>query len=159
MKDNKRTTKQVIAEQQAINRKLWAKENGRLHHVDANKLIAEFMGWKRGKNEETNTNQYFLAQPEHWYLKDENELEYHTSWDWLMPVIEEIDHLQRERIQGIEDALSTRCLGDVYNAVVEFINEHNKYICGSCGDHVNEVVFNHDADVDECTNCTEYYER
>ena len=32
-------TKKVILEQQAINRKLWAKENGRMHHVDANKLI------------------------------------------------------------------------------------------------------------------------
>ena len=32
MKDNKRTTKQVIADQQAINRKLSAKENGRFHH-------------------------------------------------------------------------------------------------------------------------------
>jgi len=35
--------KEIIASQQAINRKLWAKENGRMHSVDANRLIAEFM--------------------------------------------------------------------------------------------------------------------
>ena len=111
----------------------------------SNKLIAEFMGYevKHGKCYSPKYNDGTIAP-----------MQFDRSWDWLMPVIEEIDHLQRERIQGIEDALSTRCLGDTYKAVVEFINEHNKYICGSCGDHVNEVVFNEDADVDECTNCT-----
>ena len=53
------------------------------------------------------------------------ESSYHTSWDLLMPVIEQIDHLQHEPIQGIEDALATRCIGDTYNAVVEFIKEYN----------------------------------
>jgi hypothetical protein len=85
--------KEIIAAQQAINRKLWAKENGRMHSVDANRLIAEFMGWKSRTNEETNTQQFFLAQPDHWYLKDESELQYHTSWDWLMPVVEKINDL------------------------------------------------------------------
>ena len=110
----------------------------------SNKLIAEFMGYevKHGKCYSPKYNDGTIAP-----------MQFDRSWDWLMPVIEEIDHLQRERMQGIEDALSTRCLGDTYKAVVEFINEHNKYICGSCGDHVNEVVFNEDADVDECTNC------
>ena len=129
MTDNKRTTKQVIAEQQAINRKLWAKENGRLLHVDANKLIAEFMGWKRGKNEETNTNQYFLAQPEHWYLKDENELEYHTSWDWLIPVVSKCrvqSNSEDSHWEAIYYSLEGCDLDVTYNAVVEFIKEYNK---------------------------------
>ena len=51
---------------------------------------------------------------------------YHTSWDWLMPVIESIDHLQYELVQGIEDALATRHIGDTYQAVVEFIKENNQ---------------------------------
>tara|TARA_R100001463_G_scaffold27291_1_gene63329 strand:- start:179 stop:649 length:471 start_codon:yes stop_codon:yes gene_type:complete len=126
--------------------------------ISDNEMIAEFMGWKRGKNEETNTNQYFLAQPEHWYLKDENELEYHTSWDWLMPVILKLSPLTEcgikiQRNETIESA---------YSFVVKFIKEHNevnrlvdlsKYICGSCGDRVNTVAFNEDKDVDECVNC------
>ena len=73
--------------------------------MNDNKLIAEFMN--------------------HEYRCDAYGNTYNNSWDWLMPVIEEIDHLQRERIQSIEDALSTRCIGDVYNAVVEFINQYN----------------------------------
>jgi len=86
--------------------------------MNDNKLIAEFMGLQFSKGE------YYrpLYNSGDWI--PENELQYHTSWDWLMPVIEEIDHLQRERIQDIEDALSTRCIGDVYKAVVEFIREY-----------------------------------
>ena len=101
-----------------------------------NKLIAEFMGVEEQdmsfripkeilkgihENDCPNSNDVDCWDIP---LKD---LQYHTSWDWLMPVIEKIDHLQRERVQGIEDALSTRCLGDVYNAVVEFIVLHNDY--------------------------------
>ena len=86
--------------------------------MNDNKLIAECMGLQFSKGE------YYrpLYNSGDWI--PENELQYHTSWDWLMPVIEEIDHLQRERIQDIEDALSTRCIGDVYKAVVEFIREY-----------------------------------
>ena len=81
-----------------------------------NKLIAEFMGIVFPKLDNVIVIDNVVTK--------EDELQYHTSWDWLMPVIEEIDHLQRERIQSIEDALSTRCIGDVYNAVVEFIREY-----------------------------------
>jgi len=118
-----------------------------------NKLIAEFMGV-----EYTGTR-----------VKD-----YDTSWDWLMPVVEKCMGLyEHYEVKRIADAVMTFDINTAYaevvefieyitayqKSVVEFINEHNKYICGSCGDHVNEVVFNEDADVDECTNCTEYYDR
>ena len=53
------------------------------------------------------------------------EMEFQTSWDWLMPVIENIDHLQYESVKGIEDALSTRHIGDTHKAVVEFIKTYN----------------------------------
>ena len=56
---------------------------------------------------------------------DVDDLKYDASWDWLMPVIENIDHLQYEPIKGIEDALSTRDIGDTYKAVVEFIKTYN----------------------------------
>jgi hypothetical protein len=46
-----------------------------------------------------------------------------------------------------------------YKAVVEFIKFYNekpsKFICGVCGDHVNEYTYNEDKDVDECNNCKE----
>ncbi len=127
MKDNKRTTKQVIAEQQAINRKLWAKENGRLHHVDANKLIAEFMEVVFHDDE----NQYYNADG----LYIGNALQYHTSWDWLMPVVQKIESLgylftiQGGKAEYGEMISKTQCfiaedkLSSTYKAVVEFIKD------------------------------------
>ena len=118
--------------------------------MNNNKLIAEFMG--AGPDKKT-----FFRTGKKVYFYD-------TSWDWLMPVANEIIKSRDEQnadwdLTELKYALCTTNIELVYDAVVEFIKEHNKYICGSCGDHVNEVVFNEDADVDECTNCTEYYDR
>ena len=115
MESNKRTTKQVIAEQQAINRKLWAKENGRLHHVDANKLIAEFMGIKLTENG--------LA----WDYINNPIPSYHTSWDWLMPVVQKVSSLCDEpcELDNMKHALLTGDIESVYDDVVEFIKEYN----------------------------------
>ena len=115
MNSNKRTTKQVIAEQQAINRKLWAKENGRLHHVDANKLIAEFMGIKLTENG--------LA----WDYINNPIPSYHTSWDWLIPVVQKVSSLCDEpcELDNMKHALLTGDIESVYDDVVEFIKEYN----------------------------------
>ena len=116
--------------------------------MNNNKLIAEFMGVD-----------YVDIDT---YLENNKELQYHSSWDWLMPVVESCFERLDDRDHSADEIkrqLLVCNLKGVHTAVVEFINEYNKYICGSCGDHVNEVVFNEDADVDECTNCTEYYER
>ena len=119
--------------------------------MENNKLIAEFMGVD-----------YVDIDT---YLENNKELQYHTSWDWLMPVVQKCrlesrcEYDEDDNWNEIHWALEECNLDKIYKAVVEFIKDHNKYICGSCGDHVNEVVFNEDADVDECTNCTEYYER
>ncbi len=80
--------------------------------MNNNKLISEFMG---------DIPKYVIGHGKA-YNKYKN---YSKSWDWLMPVIEEIDHLQHEPVQSIEDALATRCIEDTYNAVVEFIKQHN----------------------------------
>jgi hypothetical protein len=80
-----------------------------------------------------------------------NQMQYHKSWDWLMPVVEKIEsfeggedgdlmrgHLYNFRIEqhfvNIFDAESMddiiEMIGDskldaTYNAVVEFINQYN----------------------------------
>lgn len=122
--------------------------------IENNKLIAEFMGGVIS----TVTNLFHLPQnrgdanihssdpvivtvklpavlPNGTYSVHRlNELKYHSSWDWLMPVIENIDHLQHELdryystdpFMDIEKALSTRSIDDTYRAVVEFIKEYNK---------------------------------
>ena len=138
-----------------------------------NKLIAKFMGAVgTPKYNPTEWDVYITGcldvdsddeKAQHFYTPDE--MKYHTSWDWLMPVVQKIESLgyvftiQGGKAEYGEMISETRCfiaedkLSSTYQAVVEFINEHNKYICGACGDHVNEVVFNEDVDVDECTNC------
>jgi hypothetical protein len=79
---------------------------------EANKLIAEFMGY---------------GSP---YRK------YHTSWDWLMPVIDKlksidhdwIDEEAQHIIDEIDHALVC-CWGmeDVYRYTVEAIMNYNEY--------------------------------
>ena len=104
-----------------------------------NELIAEFMGYevKHGKCYSPKYNDGTIAP-----------MQFDRSWDWLMPVVQKIYQLDSD-----VDFFGSINLEATYKEVVEFINEHNKYICGSCGDHVNEVVFNEDTDVDECKNC------
>ena len=122
-----------------------------------NKLIAEFMGLsiKEGVSYYTDADDMFPMGIE----VEEPYLPYHTSWDWLMPVVQKCFEVAEHEDDFFAISGNLPYMDSTYKAVVEFINEYNKYICGSCGDHVNEVVFNKDADVDECTNCTEYYDR
>ena len=89
-----------------------------------NKLIAEFMGVEKTYNPSTEKVLSYAVNDDVQCLP--HELKYHTSWDWLMPVIENIDHLQYGRVKGIEDALSTRHIGDTHKAVVDFIREYNE---------------------------------
>tara|TARA_R100001509_G_C4871175_1_gene216729 strand:+ start:53 stop:349 length:297 start_codon:yes stop_codon:yes gene_type:complete len=90
-----------------------------------NKLIAEFMGL------EANEQKIIIL--------------YQYSWDWLMPVVEKIEaqqtdnglfefriHIEKTLIVSSED-FTTYIESDggnrfenTYNAVVDFINEHNK---------------------------------
>ena len=124
-----------------------------------NKLIAEFMGLPLvpcSIGTENGIVYEGYQHPKGGMPFTADGLQYKYSWDWLMPVVQKVSSLCDEpcELDNMKHALLTGDIESVYDDVVEFIKEHNKYICGSCGDHVNEVVFNEDADVDECTNCT-----
>jgi len=141
-----KTTKKVILEQQAINRKLWADNNGRMHHIDANKLIAEFMG----KLSEDGYRVTFPISNNESRINYVGDLKYHTSWDWLMPVVEKIENFGYEFIiaesrcyvkhntdHSIEELFHIETIGSkidtTYKAVVEFIqvqtrDKHKKEI-------------------------------
>ena len=59
--------------------------------TEQNKLIAEFMGFVNT----TPTDKYFNIM-EHSVTKQLQEpmsAKYHSSWDWLMPVVEKIERL------------------------------------------------------------------
>jgi len=90
-----------------------------------NKLIAEFMGLQFSKGE------YYrpLFNSGDWISEDE--LHYHTSWDWLMPVVEKIenylsDNVGKYFVGYFDDGLISNDIEVRYQAVVEFIKEYNK---------------------------------
>ena len=100
-----------------------------------NKLIAEFMGYVNTTPTDKDFNIY--EHPETKKLIETMSMQFHTSWDWLMPVVEKINvmvsttsddydvQLQYDKTLG---ELPTMCsnIDWVYKAVVEFIKWYNK---------------------------------
>ena len=92
--------------------------------TENNKLIAEFMELEASPK--YNPKEYYIKEYNsgEWYLPEE--MQYHTSWDWLMPVVDKIEQVH----EGVPKQLinlslfSTR--QEIYQAVVEFIKEFNK---------------------------------
>ena len=85
-----------------------------------NKLIAEFMGipsYKQGR--------YLMFEYADNNHRTEQDLAYHTSWDWLMPVVEKCLTTGDRQHFVINDALLTCNIEEVYKAVVEFIKQYN----------------------------------
>lgn len=87
--------------------------------MKSNKLIAEFMDLnvvtikdiKRNKNPYISSADGYTIQ----------ELKYHESWDWLMPVVKKIYGIDSEA-----DFFGSINREGTYKEVVEFINEYNK---------------------------------
>ena len=94
--------------------------------MKSNKLIAEFMGL------ETSDGCYFehLTKEGNRELTHHILLEYHTSWDWLMPVVETCYHngAEENEVGDITHALLDCNRDHLYISVVEFINQYNKTI-------------------------------
>ena len=100
---------------------------------DDNKLIAEFMGVKPTILGDEITYEMYGAidciedglDEQHFFL--EEELMFHTSWDWLMPVVQKCYKIDNEEgFDSLVDAVSTLDLDGTYNAVIEFIEEYNE---------------------------------
>jgi len=113
--------------------------------MQQNKLIAEFMGITPNE-----AGVYHVSKHKGY---DVENLNYHTSWDWLMPVVEKIENLNFE-IDGVITSADVHIvygdcrivdedgnglfefyshstdsgdkLGATYKAVVEFIKWYNK---------------------------------
>jgi len=85
-----------------------------------NKLIAEFMGYevKHGKCYSPKYNDGTIAP-----------MQFHTSWDWLMPVVEKVLKMklgEEYDIRYLATHLVNTDINATYNAVVQFINQCNK---------------------------------
>jgi len=84
-----------------------------------NKLIAEFMG--------VETIDGLVFQDAN--KKEFHSIKYHTSWDWLMPVVEKVLKMklgEEYDIRYLATHLVNTDINATYNAVVQFINQCNK---------------------------------
>lgn len=121
--------------------------------IENNKLIAEFMGAKYEiNNSKLPINKLWL--PMHGICKyntielgSGKVLKYHSSWDWLMPVVQKINIIDDYRFSIQIDTMDTTILdgknnaiifksdckwnpneliNSVYEAIIEFIKWYNK---------------------------------
>jgi hypothetical protein len=87
--------------------------------IQNNKLIAEFM---TGQSKESTV---FMD-----LNRSANDLEYHSSWDWLMPVINKIYEIPLNhgwfRIKYIIDSFYPMDIEKTYKEVVEYIEWYNE---------------------------------
>jgi len=98
--------------------------------LESNKLIAEFMGlvldgtFYRGNDYlPFNFETYAKSKSVH-----EEQMSYHLSWDWLIPVVQKCMELQPEGINDFYNDFidSVLYLDKVYQAVIKFIKWYNK---------------------------------
>lgn len=107
--------------------------------MESNRIIAEFMGIESYKS--TKYTMFVYEENNH---RTDVDLHYHTSWDWLMPVVEKIEALKYrveishngcliESHKDLDTARMNSGIGEIeptklkatYKAVVEFINQNN----------------------------------
>lgn len=101
-----------------------------------NEIIAEFMGWERYSGSAFKCpNVYPIQNSLHagWTTFTADQFQFHTSWDWLMPVVEKIESLGDSDKQVFDSAefhelmeLSIKTtITRVYYFVITFIKWYN----------------------------------
>jgi hypothetical protein len=99
--------------------------------IEGNKLIAEFMGAHVLEPyvlfyDVEGSSEVPKGYPNDPFNREMN-LEYHTSWDWLMPVVKKIfeGYALYEIYDRIEEGLIIINIEVTWQAVVEFIQWYN----------------------------------
>ena len=98
-----------------------------MENLENNKLIAEFM-----QSLEDGLYKDGLYFYEGGYY--DTNMEFHTSWDWLMPVIErclvgeaeQSEEVSNTAIKNIYEGICNQDIHFAYKSVVEFIKWYNK---------------------------------
>lgn len=96
-----------------------------------NKLIADFMGVQYKSDEDYFKELAEMREDGIFYEQGymESQLNYHESWDWLMPVVSKCrveSNPQDSHWEGVYFTLEDCDIKETYKAVVEFIKQHNK---------------------------------
>jgi len=93
---------------------------------ESNKLIADFMGIESFKDSLASLHQGKINVDVDVY----EQAKYHTSWDWLMPVITKItrdeNFWENDYREHLMDIIPYGYIEDCYNAVIQFIIWYNK---------------------------------
>ncbi len=98
--------------------------------LEGNMLIAEFMGIYKHKNLDILVVPKALKLQLAVYKINESKLKFHTSWDWLMPVVQKISDLYGDKGICQPNGLIYECaifahIESVWKAVLEFIKWYN----------------------------------
>src|ERR1051326_3626131 len=99
---------------------------------EGNRLIAEFMGAEYKSWKDGGKKRYRFTEPiGKTYSFTLNELSYHTSWDWLMPVVEKISNMYREyahipAMMDLHELTLFNPIETVYKCVIQFIQWYNQ---------------------------------
>ena len=117
-----------------------------MNTTENNKLIAEFMGMTYG---DPNDNSVMIQMtPQGNEVVPIESMQYHTSWDWLIPVANEIIKSRDEQnanwdLTDLKYSLQTTNIKLVYKSVLEFIKENKtmkvKTTEQRVGGYINEV--------------------
>lgn len=98
--------------------------------LEGNKMIAEFMGYKRCPllDDKANGEMYHRKDPSKAFMYI-SKSKYHSSWDWQIPVWEKIGHLMQRYVSKDEVPISAmqeyNRLCDKYESAV-FTNNPQK---------------------------------
>lgn len=125
-----------------------------MNTIDKNKVIAEFMGWKYCENDLVFHSHLDGQLPNSsvfsgWVKKEQpyikgvpllvvvsnkskieylRKLQYHSSWDWLMPVIQKLfqaDPIFQVSIEECESALPYKPIEEIHEIVCQWIQKIN----------------------------------
>ena len=108
-----------------------------------NKLIAEFMGGQR-----VLPNEDFYCMPTHNNLcYAVSELQYHASWDWLMPVVEKIESDERYDVEILQ--YGTRIIERTKTDWIEVVNNIADISFDSKIDHTYDAIVKFIKDCEE----------
>ena len=105
-----------------------------------NKLISVFMGFETypdiidDRTMAYDVGDYIKFADNSTNENDENifhpdDMQFHKSWDWLMPVVREcrvISHSKDENWEAVESMALNGSINKTYNAVIKLIKVHNR---------------------------------
>lgn len=90
-----------------------------------NELIADFMGLKISKGVLGDSRIYYEVSDS--VISTISDFKYHSSWDWLMPVVQKINQLKPKNDFFYGQFVLKANIEKVYKSVVEFIKWYNSH--------------------------------